>query len=553
MKKRLLLLTIFTLVFTSCEPLDDINTAIDADDNAIVGDVTYTLTDEDYDALELSYGSFSSLDDAKAGLPGFLSEKYPVWGKGSSALIGFKLYVGNAPGVSDYTGSGSYTLANSDYPAAADNAVGFYEDQTPADYMASILANGIENPTEGQVVLAKYKQYVGETVNGISNYFEADFSDQTLAGFQSVSVTGDDQVWFGSSYGAQMTGYDSGTRYANVDYLISPEIDLTSQSNARFQINQAINFASGRLDLINILVSADYDGTDPAAATWTTIDLETAPDGTSWSFVLSEEYDFSAFEGEKVYIAFKYESLGDPDNIASTWEILDVKIKVPGVEGVTENKEAFYVYIDGSWELSEGVYFLSDADFDSMGQASGQPGQYNNFSSSISPNDYLPTFLGNKFPYAQEGDELLVIYDYYSSSTGAQLRGNLYTVVDGSWFGYESTIDTTLQLAHDGTTWVPDNTIKYELVAADYALIADTYRAEAGYESAVANLETYGNISTFNWTSDQINAAVNTVLMNNFPGMEEDQKFNVTIYVYDGSSHNVVFNYILNGGVYVLN
>ena len=533
--------------------MDDINTAIDADDNAIVGDVTYTLTDEDYDALELSYGSFSSLDDAKAGLPGFLSEKYPVWGKGSSALIGFKLYVGNAPGVSDYTGSGSYTLANSDYPAAADNAVGFYEDQTPADYMASILTNGIENPTEGQVVLAKYKQYVGETVNGISNYFEADFSDQTLAGFQSVSVTGDDQVWFGSSYGAQMTGYDSGTRYANVDYLISPEIDLTSQSNARFQINQAINFASGRLDLINILVSADYDGTDPAAATWTTIDLETAPDGTSWSFVLSEEYDFSAFEGEKVHIAFKYESLGDPDNIASTWEILDVKIKVPGVEGVTENKEAFYVYIDGSWELSEGVYFLSDADFDSMGQASGQPGQYNNFSSSISPNDYLPTFLGNKFPYAQEGDELLVIYDYYSSSTGAQLRGNLYTVVDGSWFGYESTIDTTLQLAHDGTTWVPDNTIKYELVAADYALIADTYRAEAGYESAVANLETYGNISTFNWTSDQINAAVNTVLMNNFPGMEEDQKFNVTIYVYDGSSHNVVFNYILNGGVYVPN
>lgn len=60
------------------------------------------------------------------------------------------------------------------------------------------------------------------------------------------------------------------------------------------------------------------------------------------------------------------------------------------------------MYTGGSWEAVEGVYYLSSADFDSMGEGSGQPGQYDNFGSSISPDDYLPTFLGLTFPYAKK-------------------------------------------------------------------------------------------------------------------------------------------------------
>ena len=69
MKKLFLLLTVFAMVFTSCDPLEDINEEIDAQESAIVGDATYILTADDYDALELSFGSFSSIDDAKAKLP----------------------------------------------------------------------------------------------------------------------------------------------------------------------------------------------------------------------------------------------------------------------------------------------------------------------------------------------------------------------------------------------------------------------------------------------------------------------------------------------------
>ena len=95
MKKIIYLFAVIGLVIASgCNPLEDINEEIDAKINPIVGDAEYTLTDEDYSALDLSYGSFSSLEDAKAALPAFLKEKYPVWGKGSSVLAGYKLYVG---------------------------------------------------------------------------------------------------------------------------------------------------------------------------------------------------------------------------------------------------------------------------------------------------------------------------------------------------------------------------------------------------------------------------------------------------------------------------
>ena len=543
MKKILLLIAVFSMVFTSCEPLEDINTEIDADVSVITGDVIYTLTDEDYDILELSFGSFSSEDDAKTALPGFLSDKYPVWGKGSSALISYNLYVGNAEGISDYTGANTYSLALVDYPGALDNATAFYEDEKPTEFLPDILVSGITDAVDGDVVLAKYKQYVGETVNGITEFYTRDFAGEgTLLDYEAVSVSGD-QVWEGSNYGAKMTGFDSGNRNPNEDWLISSDIDLSSFPNATLETTQIFNY--GDPSGFTVLISTDYTD-NILAATWDVIQLTNVPDGTSWDEVLSEAYSLSDYNGETINIAFKYIST---DSNAGTYEIVDVSLKAPGVEGVAEPKSEFYTFDGSSWELSESVYYLSDADFDSM----GEPGRFNNFSSSISPNDYLPVFLNNKYLFAQEGDALSVIYKYYSSSSGAQLRGNLYTFTAGTWEGYESTQETSLQLAHDGSTWVPDNTIKYEFVASDYTLIADTFRDNPDYASAVANLETYGNISTFNWDEDQIDAAVNTVLEEHFPSMDEDQKFAVTIYVYNGSSNNVTINYILTGGVYIRN
>ena len=548
MKKILVLLTIFSMVFASCEPLEMINAEVDAMPNPIVGDATYTLTADDYEALELNYGSFSSVDAAKSAIPPFLAEMFPVWGKNSSVLLNYQLYIGNADGISAYTTSEDYSLALTDYPGNIDNAVAFYESENSAELLPAILASGITTSADGDVVLVKYKQYVGQTVNGITEFYAADFAGAgTLLDYEAVSVSGD-QVWEGSNYGAKVTGYAGGGQNVNEDWLISADINLSNFPNSSFQATQIFNY--GDPSGFSVLISADYTD-DISAATWDLIELTNVPDGTSWDEVLSDAYSLAAYNGETINIAFKYTST---DSNAGTYEVVNVSLKAPGVEGVTESKSNFYTYDGGSWELSEGVYYLSDADFDSMGEASGQPGRYNNFSSSISPDDYLLNFLSNKYPYALEGDDLSVIYKYYSSNSGAQLRGNLYTYMNGAWSGYKSTISTSLQFGHDGSVWVPDNTIKYTLVRnADYEYMSAQLTGNSDFDNvSLGNLASYGDFD-YNWSDEQIHFALALFLDHLDPTAAEGQKYILTYVIYDNGENDYQTSFIKTNGAWVLN
>lgn len=55
MKKIFYSFAILSLLFTSCNPMEDIYEEIDALESVISGEATYTLTDEDYDDLELGF------------------------------------------------------------------------------------------------------------------------------------------------------------------------------------------------------------------------------------------------------------------------------------------------------------------------------------------------------------------------------------------------------------------------------------------------------------------------------------------------------------------
>ena len=104
-----------------------------------------------------------------------------------------------------------------------------------------------------------------------------------------------------------------------------------------------------------------------------------------------------------------------------------------------------------------------------MGEGSGQPGRFDNFSSSVSPNNYLPAFLAINFPYGQEEEELIVTYAYYSSSSGAQVRGNLYTFTDGAWMAHQSTISTS----HYSLVMMVRN--GYQIIQSDIPLVDADY------------------------------------------------------------------------------
>ena len=108
-----------------------------------------------------------------------------------------------------------------------------------------------------------------------------------------------------------------------------------------------------------------------------------------------------------------------------------------------------------------------------------------------------------------------MVYDYFSSSSGAQIRGNRYTKISGEWTPHTSVISTTLQFGHDGSTWVPDNTIRYTLTGADISLISDhfilIYPGPADNVGFFGSFDRRSGSSNF-WSDDMMLEAFNVVL-----------------------------------------
>ena len=550
MKRIIYLLAIVGTIFLGCNPIEDIYNDIDAQDNPVVGSAEYTLTADDYDALDLGFGNFSSVDDAKVMLPAFISNLYPHWGEGSSVLMRYDLFIGSAEGVSDFTGADTYQLTTADYATSGSDAFGFYPDIDPDDFIPGILDTAIASPVEGQLVRADYDQYFNDPEVGLANLYQASFPADT-GDFENIDVLGP-QSWTNGTARIEASGFDFGCfcQIPNEDWLISPEIDLTGESNLKFQINQEIDFLSV-LDQVEILVSTNYTtGGDHTAATWTVLDFDKTIFG---SMTLSEDFDFSVYDDQIIHVAFKYSST---DTDAPRWRIESFAIKTLGVTGDVNNKGDFYVY-DGGWELANDVYYLSKTDYDSMGEGSGQPGRFNNFSNSVPADDYIPTFLSltSPFAFAQEEDEIFVIYKYFSTSCFCtQTRGNSYTIIDGEWTPHTSVISTTLQFGHDGNSWVPDNTIRYTLTGADYGAIVSALSGT--YPDATSSMDNFGNFDRRSgnnayWSDDMVVEALNIVLNIIDPSAAEEQKYVVTFDVFTGSSGTEDFAMIKIGGEWV--
>lgn len=543
MKRIIYIFTILAISLVSCESsLEDTYDEIGID-TTVVGDVTITLSDDDYEEIGIDNTFFESIDDVRELVPDFLTNRYPTWGKGSSALVNYDLEFGtDLPEVMALTDATIYQLGLADYATTGNEGAAFYPDITPDDFIPEILEDAIAMPEEGDMVLARYDQFFDEPEVGLANIYQASFPTN-YDDFENIDVLGA-QGWTVGSANVQGSGFQSGA-FANEDWLISPEIDLTGESDLRFQINQEIDLFGSPIDLFDIIVSIDYTtGTDPMAATWSTLDFDKTAYG---DLTLSPDLDFSAYDGETIHIAFKYSSTDDD---SPRWRIESFAIKTIGVEGEVDNKGAYYTYDGSRWEEAENVFYLSKSDYDAMGEDSGRPGRFNNFSNSVAPEDYLPRFLSRTSPYdfAQEEDEVLVIYRFFNGST--VLRGNSYSVVNGEWTPHQA----QLQFGHDGNKWVPDNTIKYTMGRPDYDLIIAALSAK--YPDATSSMDNFGNMdrragNSAQWTDEMVLEAITVILDGINPTAVEAQKYIVTIDVFNGSRTTEDFAVIKENGIWV--
>ena len=189
---------------------------------------------------------------------------------------------------------------------------------------------------------------------------------------------------------------------------------------------------------------------------------------------------------------------------------------------------------------------FTSEEYSEMGQS------YPNFSDEDEAMYKIGIFLGNEFPYAEEGDMVAVAYDFYDGGVSTEYAK--FQFRNGAFTNIPSVIEQTLSFGNNGAEWVPDNTIKYTLSGDDYALIsselADEYPGPTDSMSNYNNFEKRGNSSS--WDDAMILEAMNILLDEIAPAAEEGQKYLLTYAVYNGTNTTEDIYLIKTDGEWVL-
>lgn len=160
-------------------------------------------------------------------------------------------------------------------------------------------------------------------------------------------------------------------------------------------------------------------------------------------------------------------------------------------------------------------YTLLKDDYDAMGSDKNQPGQYDNFSKSINPNDFLPAFCATKYADKAEGTIVKITYLFYVSKTEQYNQSKYYKKGASGWTE-ESLI-----------SYIPDK--KYTLVNADYAIMG-TGEGEPGAANEFA-------------TADKADACLIVFLKNKYAYVATDGMTVEVTYKLAGKNTSKIYRY----------
>ena len=213
------------------------------------------------------------------------------------------------------------------------------------------LMNNPDNLGHRLTVLGKLRTYFGQAGLRDSNGTQDDFvlegnepptpvgtvylnetllSEGSYASFITYSSEGDQEWHWDNRYGAVMSGYADNVSYANEDWLISPELDLSNSIDPVLVFDHArgpeqsmtVGVEEG---YYTVWVLGDYGpGNDPVQYPKAEITGVNHPT-VKWQFVSSGELSIPLnLRSSNVRIAFKYISA---DGASATWEIKNVIVK----------------------------------------------------------------------------------------------------------------------------------------------------------------------------------------------------------------------------------
>lgn len=133
---------------------------------------------------------------------------------------------------------------------------------------------------------------------------------------------------------------------ASESWLISPEVDLSTATNATLTFMHIINHAGDMQTQQTLWV------TETSTENWQQVTIPNYPAGNNWNEVSSGNIDLSAYAGKKIKFAFKYVST---TAAAATWEVYGVKVVANGEGGGT---------VDPEPEPEPGINLLTNPGFE---------------------------------------------------------------------------------------------------------------------------------------------------------------------------------------------
>ncbi|MBN2744819.1 MAG: choice-of-anchor J domain-containing protein [Marinilabiliaceae bacterium] len=478
---------------------------------------------------------FSATLPASTYLPAILKNTYRTADDGSTVKVTYNYNQGRAADVANYEKT-VRTLTAEDYKsvnATVGLAKSFFPAEAPGTHLPVILKNVYPNAVKNDICLVYYNNTTNDPESGYATMWEETFDNEENITFNTFSLEGD-KAWGASYYNPDYFMKMSGYQQVNNDWLISPAIDLSPMTSPALKVRQTAKYVNGQWDQITINISTDFDANNPASATWTTLTPTTKPTGSDYVFVETENLDLSAWQGQKIYIGFHYQS--DLAN-AATWEIDHVKVLSLGVTatGVSE-QGAYYQYSGSKWAPMTNAYALSVDDYLAMGITN------KNFSSSMTPANYFPQFLSSKYPYAQEGNKMMIGYKYYSSSTKTvTYLADAYTFTSGKWSKNNETTTITDKFVRANGVWVYNPSVVLSLMPVKNDPISTAYYQAAtdwvwenidkaqlgisakgqGYVSSYGNNELYAGTSAYYNNIDMRPSAARTQYAAGYEGKSD--------------------------------
>lgn len=479
-KKYIFPLMASALLLGACNHIeDDFDGSEEFDRPTHVIKKDYTLVDVDYatiadnntnknlakedgmaDELKALETTLAFTDELPASkyVPAFLAATWFSADDGSAIKVTYNKKAAATATEQAINAASIYKVSNADYESAWGTAFNFF---TPAEgaskHVPSFLKVAYPEAAEGDIVLVDYNYSPSEptgSASALGETFEGLWDGTVTAeieGWTNVTTKGT-YSWQGRSYNSNNYLQQSAFKHNGEleTYIITPKLNIAKGMHLTFDACYGNYVKEGGRLTVLYTETLELDTKEAIeAAKWTDITASVnipVPTGSYGTLDNVCDHDFSDLAGKSIRIAFRYN--GDGSGATTTVQLDNVMVKseASGEAANTYDAVTDLFRFDGSdWKVFTDAISLDLADYKAMG------GKYDNFSSSMAPANYLPTFLKVNYPYAQEEDKYTVAYKYYDGkNTVVNCNSYLYTA--GTWNSTEMEVVTD-QFVLSGGKW----------------------------------------------------------------------------------------------------